>query len=113
MKIYIDLLLIAVIISFIIDLSGIVDSLKKLLINKILGFKDYNISLKPFDCSLCMTFWTGLLFIIITNNISLFNIMVICLLAYMADITTLILITIKDLIGKIINKILNYANETK
>ena len=34
---------------------------------------------KPFSCPLCMTWWTTLAYIIITGNLSLFNILV-CLL---------------------------------
>lgn len=111
MSTIVDLFMISVIISFIIDLSGIVDSFKRLIVVKLLKFNNANISLKPFDCSLCMTFWVGLAYLIAFKSFTLPFILVVCLMAYMADITTLILMAVKDLIGKIINSMLEYANK--
>lgn len=111
MNTIVDLFMIGVIISFIIDLSGIVDSFKRLIVVKLLKFKSAYISLKPFDCSLCMTFWVGLAYLIAVKSFTLPFILFVCLMAYMADIMTLMLIAVKDLIGKIINKILEYANK--
>ena len=54
----INLLLINLIISYIIDISGAVDSIKST-IKKVLTkgkMSDPNYNIKPFDCSLCMTF---------------------------------------------------------
>ena len=101
----IDLLLIAVIVSFIIDISGFIDSVKKLIIVKILKFDNYDISLKPFDCSLCLTFWFGLLYLYMNEALSLPYITVVCLLAFFSTITTSLLLLVKDILISIINKI--------
>lgn len=69
MTIYIQLLLVAAIVVFIVDLSGFTDSwrnaLQRWLKVKALG------PVKPFDCSLCMTWWTTLAYALITGNFSL------------------------------------------
>jgi len=57
-------LILAAIVAFIVDYSGIVLSLQKL-VNVILykgKANPGNISLKPFSCSLCMSFWTVLIY---------------------------------------------------
>ena len=69
MSIYIQLPLVAAIVVFIVDLSGFTDSwrgaLQRWLKVKALG------PVKPFDCSLCMTWWTTLAYALITGNFSL------------------------------------------
>lgn len=69
MSIYIQLLLVASIVVFVVDLSGFTDSwrgaLQRWLKVKALG------PVKPFDCSLCMTWWTTLAYALITGNFSL------------------------------------------
>ena len=61
-----NLFLISVICVLIIDLSGFIDSLKyglsKLLTKNKLASIDYR--LKPIDCSLCMSFWISLIYIL-------------------------------------------------
>ena len=66
----INLTLITAIVVFIVDISGAVDSLKsglKWILTK--GkMKNSDYQLKPLDCSLCMTFWSGIIYLLITNN---------------------------------------------
>jgi len=52
------------IVVFIIDYSGVVDYIKRLIWRIINGNKiEYKwFQLKPFDCSLCMSFWTILIY---------------------------------------------------
>lgn len=52
----------------VIDLSGIIDSLDSLL-SKVLGVKAH--VPKPFSCSLCMTHWTGLIWLLCTGKLTL------------------------------------------
>lgn len=99
-----DLLIITAIIVFIIDLSGIVLILKKKLWKKLYGiipFKE-DWSLKPFDCSLCMTFWIGLLYLIIIGSFTIPYIGYVCLLSFLTPIIQEILLMIKDLLIRLI-----------
>lgn len=57
--------MITVIVVFIVDISGFIDSVKKTIwriIFKNFPYKDY--SIKPFDCSLCLTFWIILIYLL-------------------------------------------------
>lgn len=106
-----NLLLLTIVICFIIDLSGIIESIKKLITDKILGFKNVELSIKPFDCSLCMTWWTGLLYIYIIGQFSLLGVFIVAMFSFMASSITILLVAIKDLVGGLINKIIDYAEK--
>lgn len=100
-----DLLLITFVICFIIDISGIVESVKKLISTKLLGFKSTDFSIKPFDCSLCMTWWVGLIYIYCIGQMSILGVFVVAMFSFMASNITVLMLAIKDLIGSLINKI--------
>jgi hypothetical protein len=69
MSIYIDLLLLALVVVYIVDLSGFTDSWRSALA-RILGVKALK-PITPFDCSLCMTWWTTLIYAICTGHFTL------------------------------------------
>lgn len=100
-----NLFLIAVITVCIIDLSGFVESLKsaltKLLTKGKISNSDY--TLKPIDCSLCMTFWIGLIYLIIYNQLTLLNISILLLIAVSTPIINDVIRLLQDIITKIIN----------
>lgn len=105
--IYLNLLLIAVIVVIIIDISGIIEDIKskisKMLTKGKIDKTDYRI--KPFDCSFCMNFWTGLIFIIVTGQFSILLLAYILLLSVLTPVIKETILLIKDTILKIINVI--------
>lgn len=60
MSIYIDLLLIAAITIYIVDLSGFTESWRGALKN-LLKARELK-RLRPFDCGQCMTWWVGIIY---------------------------------------------------
>ena len=101
---YIDLFEITVIVVIIVDISGFVDSVKTL-IGKVLGIN--NVKLKPLDCSFCVNWWLSLAYLLITNELSITAVMVTLLLSTITPVIGDLIYLIRDLIGKIINKIYN------
>lgn len=102
-----NLIIISLVNVLIIDISGFVQSVKSL-ISKLLTNKQIdttNFRLKPFDCSFCMTFWTGLLYTLVIGQFTLVNLLIILLLAFMTEPIYRTLLLIKDMILKIIDKI--------
>lgn len=102
---WIELLIINVIICFIVDISGVIDSIKygiwKWVFN---GKRDYQeFRLKPVDCSTCMTFWIGLLWITIYGQFNLINLLFVCLFSMLSEQLTMLLQTIQYLIHKLID----------
>lgn len=104
----INLLLISCLVVFVIDLSGFVDEIVSRLYKKYVGVGDYHLilpKLKPFSCSLCSTFWAGLIYLLITHSFTIPYIAYVCLLAFLTPITGDLLTLIKDTLTKIINKL--------
>ena len=62
---------------------------------------------KPFSCSVCMSFWTNLAYIIITNQFSILMVLYILTLSWGTPIISSILTLVKNLFLKFINTIAN------
>ena len=65
------------------------------------------ISLKPFSCSTCMSWWTNLAYIIVTNQFSILMVLYILTLSWGTPIISSILTLVKNLFLKFINTIAN------
>lgn len=104
----INLFILTCIIVFVVDLSGFVDEMVKRLYYKYIKVGDYHTlipKLKPLTCSLCLTFWVGLIYLLITSQFSILMLGYVCLLAFLSPIIGDILVLLKDVINKIINLI--------
>jgi hypothetical protein len=88
---------IQIIAVFIIDLSGILDQTERLTGKKIP---------KPFSCSLCMTWWANLIYLIAVDYFSLPMIAFAAILAFFAPATGGWMVFVKDFLAGIQNKII-------
>ena len=61
------------------------------------------INIKPFNCSVCMSFWTNLIYILIVGKFSIFMIGYILLLSWSAPLINSIFTLLKNLVIKFIN----------
>lgn len=106
MKIYIDILLIAAIYCFILDFSGawgeITSSISAWLTS---GRIRKPITIKPFSCSLCMTFWTGILYLLLSGSFTIPNLAYVCLVAGLTPRINDAIITIDELLAKLFTKL--------
>ena len=94
-----DLLLIQFIIVGIIDVSGFVQELE--------GFLSKWLHIrakipKPFSCSLCTTWWTGLIYLIVTGNLTLPLVAFTLFISLLTTVTKDIIYLIQDIITKVI-----------
>lgn len=96
-----DLFLITIIICFIIDISGIIESIEWWLSK---WLKVPCKIPKPFSCSLCMTFWIGLIYISILD-FSLINLLFVSVFAALAEEITGFIKIIKYLLNKVRDEI--------
>ena len=103
----INLILISAIVVFIVDISGAVDSLKSglkwILTKGKMNNSDY--SLKPIDCSLCMSFWCGIIYLLVINEFTLPYLAFVCLLACFSGIIKSSILLVEDVFNKIIQLI--------
>lgn len=95
------LLLISLICVLIIDISGIIESIKTFL-SKLLKCEWYQITIKPFDCSFCMNFWCSLVYIMYNNSINLEYLFIILVFSGLTPIFKEVWLTISDLLLKIL-----------
>ena len=65
------------------------------------------IQIKPFNCSVCMSFWTNLIYILIVGKFSIFMIGYILLLSWSTPMISSVLTLLKNIFLKIINTLAN------
>ena len=107
MGILVELLLVQVAVTLLIDVTGVVEDLLTPIAKKLTGAKVGQIG-KPFSCSTCMTFWTGLVWLICTGTTSIGTIAYLLLLACTTDLTLLLFHLAKDFIGRMVDALYNY-----
>ena len=83
MKEYYDMILLAAIVVFVVDYSGFTQSWKNLL-GRWLCVKVG--AVKPFDCSLCMTWWACVIYLLCTGAVSFRTIAFAALLAALSRV---------------------------
>lgn len=105
------LLFIAFICVFIIDYSGLIDELDKILTKVFKSRVPLHVP-KPFSCSLCSTWWTGLIYLLIAGQFNLLNIFILGLICCLTPEILSIIYFIKDLINKIFTVIEEFLNIT-
>ena len=101
LMIYIELLALAFIVVYIVDETGIVNSLKTL-IKRWLNVKS-DITLKPLDCSLCMTHWVCLFYVLIFGNLDIFVYLYILFLSCNTDNIYAMIQKVNELISRFTN----------
>ena len=104
MKAIIDIILVALVTIYIVDLSGFTETWLNILSNyrgrKITG-------LKPFSCSLCMVWWVCMIFSLVTGECSIPMVAFIALLSFLSVPLGQLLMLIREVFLKVINKIMN------
>ena len=99
---WIELLLLTIIVCFVVDISDFIDTIKNIIWKWVFnGKREYReFRLKPFDCSLCMTFWIGLIWITI-NGFTLINLLSVCLFAALSEEISNFIKIIKQLVHRV------------
>ena len=108
---YINLLIITAIIVWGIDVLGFIENFKEKIWRWAKNGKEYKyFSFKPFDCSLCTSWWVGLFILLIYNELTIPNIGYVALLSSLTPVIREFIFLLNDFffkILKIIAKILN------
>lgn len=103
-----NMMLAAVAVVFIVDLSGFSDTVCDVWA-RLIHAKGVE-SVKPFTCSLCMTFWVTNIVALCDGWLCWESVVASCILALMADTIGQALMTAKD-IAKAILHIINYLTD--
>ena len=104
MKAIIDIILVALVTIYIVDLSGFTETLLKV----ISAYKGRKITeLKPFSCSLCMVWWVCLIYAVIVGNLTIPVVALIALLSLLSVPFGQLLMLIREAFLKAINKLMD------
>ena len=106
MNLYFDIVLIAVIYVFGIDVCGFWQTLSSGLKRLMTGGRMHQpFDLKPFSCSLCMTFWTGIVYLLATHALTIGHLAYVCLVAMLTPRIYDLLLVVSDLLAALFNLI--------
>lgn len=94
---FFNLLLITLAVVHLIDLSGFIQTIKRTIL-KLLGRPPQDFSLKPFDCSYCMTHHISVIYLLCINQFTLINYVIVLSLAFMTPVIKDLMIYLKDLL---------------
>ena len=97
-----NLLIIQFLCVFVLDYSGAVDDLFTPLVKRITGAKIGNLG-KPWSCSMCMSFWLGLLYILVAGNFTFPYLAAVAALSALTPVTLDLMHLVKDLCTRIID----------
>lgn len=104
------LFLLTVMMVIVIDLTDFIDSVKqgvwKWVFKDKRPYKEFR--MKPFDCSLCMSFWVGLLYLIIWGQWSLPLMVFQLFLSYLTPIFKDALLLVQTLLQRMIDAVYDY-----
>ena len=104
MKAIIDLILVALVTIYIVDLSGFTQTWLSFLSH----YKGRKITeLKPFSCSLCMVWWVCLIFSLVSGKCSIPVVAFIALLSFLSTPLGQLLLLIREIFLKVINKLMD------
>ena len=95
--IYINILLIGLIMVFALDVSGFYQEITSIISGWMTNGKIKKpIMIKPFCCSLCMTFWLSLIYTIVMNQFSIPMMAYCCLVAFLTPVFNDLLVLLAD-----------------
>lgn len=103
-----DFILIAVICVAVIDLSGFVESIDWGL-QKWLGSPLYHLP-KPFSCSMCLTTWSCLIYMLIYGCFSLYGVAAALIIALFTPVIEHIITIIRDIADRMVFVIASFFN---
>lgn len=106
MKTIIDILLVAVVTIYIVDLSGFTESWRSALARLLKISESALRPIKPFDCGKCMTWWVCLIYIICVGKVTLPYIAFIALLSHMSQPIGQALVLCREVINVLVDKLL-------
>lgn len=103
---YTDLLMIATMWVVIIDTTDFYDRVTGGIRAALTGGKLRKpFYVKPFCCSLCMTWWSGVVYLLLTHSVSLLTLGYVLGLAFFTPTIKDVLLLVRDMLAKAVNEI--------
>lgn len=111
MNIYLQLLLLSAIVVFIVDCSGFTDTILHLAskFTARYGLPPVR-SLRPFTCSLCMVWWSGIIYALVVGQFNLPVIAFVALLSHLSKTINYFFIFIRESLSMLIGRLIDLCN---
>ena len=106
MTIYLQLLLVASVTIYIVDLSGFTDAWRRAISRRMHISESALRPLKPFDCGQCMTWWVCLAYALVAGQFTLLVIAFSALLSFLSIPIGQVLIFIREWLSWITDKLM-------
>lgn len=103
MTIYAQLPIVALIVVYVVDVSGFTDSWRALLARILRIQPEHLRPIKPFDCGLCMTWWVCLLYPLFAGGFSLLTVAEAALLSNLSIPIGQVLVFLREALAKLID----------
>lgn len=104
--IYIDLLLVALVTIYIVDLSGFTQSWRAL-VAKFIGVSEKALKpLPPFDCGLCMTWWVCIIYALCCSQLNIYTLAYSALLSFLSVPLGQVLMVAREWLISLTNKLM-------
>ena len=103
MNLYLELTLLALVTVYAVDVSGFTQSWRSLVARFLHVHEEALRPLKPFDCGLCMTWWTCLIYAIASGELSLLTVAESALLSHLSIPIGALLVFIREGLARIID----------
>lgn len=87
------------IITFILDLSGVVNEIETAFQRR---YKRKFLVRKPWSCSLCMTWWVGLIYLLVVGKFTIPMIGLVALLSFMTPVLKDLMLSVRELLNLIV-----------
>lgn len=106
MSIYLQQLLLSVVVTYIVDLSGFTAAWRRLLARR-LGFRDDTElrALPPFDCAKCAVWWADLILALCVGQLSLLTVFSAAILSLLSDVMSSALLFIHEALAWLFDKL--------
>lgn len=104
MNIYLQLTLLSALVVFVVDLSGFTDAWTGALARWL--HRPHIRPVKPFSCSLCMTWWCGLVWAIVAGQFRLPVVAFVALLAYLTPVISMLLYALREALRYLADKLI-------
>ena len=102
MEIVINLVIIGILWVFVLDFAGFVEEMERYLSVFVRSKLPIKIP-KPFSCSLCMTWWTGIIYLLIIQQFSFLNLFFLILTCSFTKVYLHLIYTFSDFIDRMIS----------
>lgn len=99
-----DLFLITFLCVFVIDISGFIDEVETMLGK---WLKGKVIIPKPISCSLCMSWWVNLVYLLCVGEFTIPNISIVALFAILTPVLATLIICVREALTTLVQTIIN------